>query len=161
MSTQQTQLKTSNSLLLTENSNNSYSLFEWMQLIVTIRLPVVIGIFTIIQHQWQSEQHRNDLKIAVENRLNLYGVSSIYLQKTYIICLYESVKMIIISALVNIKLVVESMLLYCQRLKLLTHSFEKSISVVLCSWKLSWMMLISDLQSSMKVKVKLYSYIHH
>ncbi|CAM4811066.1 unnamed protein product [Rotaria magnacalcarata] len=52
-----------------ETPSNSHSWFEWIQLIATICVPVVIGIFTIIQNQSQSEQQRNNLKIAAENRL--------------------------------------------------------------------------------------------
>ncbi|CAF3800976.1 unnamed protein product [Rotaria socialis] len=52
-----------------ETPSNSHSWFEWIQLIATICVPVAIGIFTIIQNQSQSEQQRNNLKIAAENRL--------------------------------------------------------------------------------------------
>ncbi|CAF1460546.1 unnamed protein product [Rotaria sp. Silwood1] len=54
---------------MTQNTSNSHSWFEWIQLIATVCVPITIGIFTIMQNQQQNEQHRNDLIIAAENRL--------------------------------------------------------------------------------------------
>lgn len=52
-----------------QDKKNRHTLFEWVQLIATICIPVVLGVFAVLQNNAQTEQQNNNAKMATLQRL--------------------------------------------------------------------------------------------
>ncbi|UJR07480.1 hypothetical protein I4U23_011769 [Adineta vaga] len=71
------------STLITSNNTNinrrRYSVFEWIQLIATIFIPVIIGVYTIIDNNNNTSitmsNRMRDIKIANISRTSAYEIA--------------------------------------------------------------------------------------